>query len=63
MAQPDDTELVQCSRTDPLFEVPSDVEEDQPEASSAPNRPTQSQNDHKLSNGPWFTFDDIPAAK
>ncbi|KAH9801590.1 hypothetical protein KPL71_001094 [Citrus sinensis] len=58
MAQPEETEPVQSSRTDPFFEKPSDIEEDPPEASSAPNRP-----DHKPSNGPWFTFDDIPAAK
>ena len=62
MAQPEDTEPAQSSRTDPFFEVPLDIE-DQPEASSAPTRPTQSQNDHKPLNGPWFTFDDILTAK
>ena len=36
MAQPEDTEPAQSSRTDPFFEVPSDTEEDQPEASLAP---------------------------
>ncbi|KAH9716951.1 hypothetical protein KPL71_021644 [Citrus sinensis] len=61
MAQPDETEPAQSSRTDPFFDVPSDIEEDPPEATSAPTRPAQ--NDHKPSNGPWFTFDDIPAAK
>ena len=63
MAQPEDTEPAQSSRTDPFFEVPSDIKEDQPEASSAPTRPAQSQTDHKPSNGSWFTFDDIPTAK
>ena len=63
MAQPEETEPAQSSRTDPFFEIPSDIEEDPPEASSAPNQPAQSLNDHKPSNGPWFTFDDIPAAK
>ena len=63
MAQPEETGPAQSSRTDPFFEIPSDIEEDLPEASSAPNRPAQPQNDHKPSNGPWFTFDDIPAAK
>ncbi|KAH9716924.1 hypothetical protein KPL71_021636 [Citrus sinensis] len=61
MAQPDETEPAQSSRTDPFFDIPSDIEEDPPEATSAPTRPAQ--NDHKPSNGPWFTFDDIPAAK
>ncbi|KAH9792718.1 hypothetical protein KPL71_004246 [Citrus sinensis] len=63
MAQPEETEPAQSSRTNPFFEIPSDIEEDPPEESSAPNRPAQPQNDHKPSNGPWFTFDDIPAAK
>ncbi|KAH9658282.1 hypothetical protein KPL70_023425 [Citrus sinensis] len=63
MAQLEETEPAQSSRTDPFFEIPSDIEEDPPEASSAPNRPGQPQNDHKPSNGPWFTFDDIPTAK
>ncbi|KAH9680026.1 hypothetical protein KPL71_026380 [Citrus sinensis] len=63
MAQPEETEPAQSSRTDPFFEMPSDIEEDPPEASSTPNRPAQPPNDHKPLNGPWFTFDDIPAAK
>ena len=63
MAQPEDTETAQSSRTDPFFEVPSDNEEDQPEASSAPTRLVQSQTDHKPLNGLWFTFDDIPIGK
>ncbi|KAH9668359.1 hypothetical protein KPL70_021383 [Citrus sinensis] len=63
MAQPEETGPAQSSRTDPFFEIPSDIEEDAPEASSAPNRPAQPPNDHKPSNGPWFTFDDIPASK
>ena len=37
MAQPEETEPAQSSRTDPFFEIPSDIEEDPPEASSAPN--------------------------
>ena len=63
MAQPEDTELAQSSRTDPFFEIPSDIEKDPPEASSPPNQLAQSQTDHKPSNGPRFTFDDIPIAK
>ncbi|KAH9657930.1 hypothetical protein KPL70_023280 [Citrus sinensis] len=63
MVQPKETERAQSSRTDPFFEIPSDIEEDPPETSSASNRPAQPQNDHKPSNGPWFTFDDIPIAK
>ena len=63
MAQPEDTKPAQSSRTDPFFEIPSDIDEDQLEASSAPTLPAQSQNDHKPSNGQWFTFDDIPTAK
>ncbi|KAH9769436.1 hypothetical protein KPL71_012000 [Citrus sinensis] len=61
MAQPDETEPAQSSRIDPFFDIPSDIEEDPPEATLAPTRPAQ--NDHKPANGPWFTFDDIPAAK
>ncbi|XP_052297061.1 vegetative cell wall protein gp1-like [Citrus sinensis] len=63
MAQPEETKPAQSSRTDPFFEIPSDIEEDPPEASSALTRPAHPQNDHKPSNGPWFTFDDIPVAK
>ncbi|KAH9763316.1 hypothetical protein KPL70_001124 [Citrus sinensis] len=63
MAQPEETKHAQSSRTDPFFEIPSYIEEDAPEASSAPNQPAQPPNDHKPSNGPWFTFDDIPASK
>ncbi|KAH9705019.1 hypothetical protein KPL70_011708 [Citrus sinensis] len=63
MAQPEETEPAQSSRTGPFFEIPSDIEEYPPKASSAPNQPAQSHHDHKPSNGPWFTFDDIPAAK
>ncbi|KAH9769360.1 hypothetical protein KPL71_011968 [Citrus sinensis] len=63
MAQPEETEPAKSSRIDPFFEIPSYIEEDPPEASSAPNRPAQPQNDHKPSNDPWFTFDDISAAK
>ena len=43
MAQPEETEPAQSSRTDPFFEIPSDIEEDSLEASSAPNRPAQPQ--------------------
>ncbi|KAH9792609.1 hypothetical protein KPL71_004192 [Citrus sinensis] len=63
MAQPEETEPAQSSRTYPFFEIPSDIEEGPPKASSVPNWPAQPPNDHKPSNGPWFTFDDILAAK
>ncbi|KAH9668448.1 hypothetical protein KPL70_021421 [Citrus sinensis] len=63
MAQPKETELAQSSRTDPFFEIPSDIEEDPLEASSAPNRLAQPPTDHKPSNGLWFTFDDIHTDK
>ena len=46
MAQPDEIEPAQSSRTDPFFDIPSDIEKDPPEATSAPTRPAQ--NDHNL---------------
>ena len=46
MAQPEETEPAQSLRTDPFFEIPSDIEEDPPEASSAPTRPAQPQMVH-----------------
>ena len=61
MAQPDP----QTSRTEPYVDIPSDVEEEMPE-SSATNQPPPAQttsSSQKSSNGPWFTFDDIPSYK
>ena len=63
MAQPEETVPAQSSRTDPFFEIPSNIEKDPLEASLALNQSAQPRNDHKPSNGPWFTFDDIPTAK
>ena len=65
MAQPDQHTQGQTSRTDPYVDIPSDVEEELPE-SSATNQPPPAHtgpSNQKSSNGPWFTFDDIPSSK
>ncbi|KAH9752176.1 hypothetical protein KPL71_014597 [Citrus sinensis] len=62
MAQPDQG---QTSHTEPYVDIPSEVEEDMPE-SSATNQPPPTQTNppsQKSSNGPWFTFDDLPSHK
>ncbi|KAH9752095.1 hypothetical protein KPL71_014558 [Citrus sinensis] len=62
MAQPDQG---QTSHTEPYVNIPSEVEEEIPE-SSATNQPSPAQTNpssHKSSNGPWFTFDDLPSHK
>ena len=48
MAQPEETEPAQSSRTDPFFEIPSDIEEDPPEASLAPKIQTRLTLSHGL---------------
>nr|ARO38276.1 polyprotein [Citrus endogenous pararetrovirus] len=61
MAQPDP----QTSHTEPYVDIPSEVEEEMPE-SSATNQPPPahtSSPSQKSSNGPWFTFDDLPSHK
>ncbi|KAH9769372.1 hypothetical protein KPL71_011974 [Citrus sinensis] len=62
MAQPDQG---QTSHTEPYVDIPSEVEEEMPE-SSATNHPPPAQTNpssQKSSNGPWFTFDDLPSHK
>ncbi|XP_024039317.1 class E vacuolar protein-sorting machinery protein hse1-like [Citrus clementina] len=67
MAQPDQPAQGQTSHTEPYVDIPSEVEEEMPEsfatnqpppAQAQPNPPSQ-----KSSNGPWFTFDDLPSHK
>ncbi|KAH9780742.1 hypothetical protein KPL71_008199 [Citrus sinensis] len=65
MAQPDQPTQGQTSHTEPYVDIPSEVEEEMPE-SSATNQPPLTQTNpssQKLSNGPWFTFDDLPSHK
>ncbi|KAH9780668.1 hypothetical protein KPL71_008167 [Citrus sinensis] len=62
MAQPDQPDQGQTSHTEPYVDIPSEVEEEMPE-SSATNQPPPAQTSQKPSNGPWFTFDDIPSSK
>ncbi|KAH9716855.1 hypothetical protein KPL71_021598 [Citrus sinensis] len=65
MAQPDQPDQGQTSNTEPYVDIPSEVEEEMHE-SSATNQPSPAQTNppsHKLSNGPWFTFDDLPSHK
>ncbi|KAH9732043.1 hypothetical protein KPL70_010174 [Citrus sinensis] len=62
MAQPDQG---QTSHTEPYVDIPSEVEDEMPE-SSATNQPSPAQPNppsQKSSNGPWFTFDDLPSHK
>ncbi|KAH9716798.1 hypothetical protein KPL71_021580 [Citrus sinensis] len=63
MAQPDQTTQGQTSHTEPYVDIPFEVEEEMPE-SSATNHPPPAQTNpssQKSSNGPWFTFDDLPS--
>ncbi|KAH9734655.1 hypothetical protein KPL71_017445 [Citrus sinensis] len=65
MAQPDQPTQGQTSHTEPYVDIPSEVEEEMPE-SSATNQPPPTQTNpssQKSSNGPWFTFDDLPSHK
>ncbi|KAH9680154.1 hypothetical protein KPL71_026442 [Citrus sinensis] len=67
MAQPDQPTQGQTSHTEPYVDIPSEVEEEIHE-SSATNQPSPTQaptnpSSQKLSNGPWFTFDDLPSHK
>ncbi|KAH9769376.1 hypothetical protein KPL71_011975 [Citrus sinensis] len=67
MAQPDQPPHGQTSHIEPYVDIPSEVEEEMPE-SSATNQPPPAQAhtsspSQKSSNGPWFTFDDLPSHK
>ncbi|KAH9780565.1 hypothetical protein KPL71_008131 [Citrus sinensis] len=65
MAQPHPTTQGQTSHTEPYVDIPSEVEEEMHE-SSATNHPPPAQTNpssQKSSNGPWFTFDDLPSHK
>ncbi|KAH9697867.1 hypothetical protein KPL71_023791 [Citrus sinensis] len=65
MAQPDLPSQGQTSHTEPYVDIPSEVEEEMHE-SSATNHPPPTQTNpssKKSSNGPWFTFDDLPSHK
>ena len=67
MAQPDPPDQGQTSHTEPYVDIPSEVEEEMLESSTT-NQPPPAQaqygpHSHKSSNGPWFTFDDIPSSK
>ncbi|KAH9686217.1 hypothetical protein KPL70_014291 [Citrus sinensis] len=67
MAQPDQPTPGQTSHTEQYVDIPSEVEEEMPESSTT-NQPPPAQAqtsppNQKSSNGPWFTFDDIPSHK
>ncbi|KAH9698051.1 hypothetical protein KPL71_023859 [Citrus sinensis] len=65
MAQPDPPTQGQTSHTEPYVDIPSEFEEEMHE-SSAKNHPPPAQTNpssQKSSNGPWFTFDDLPSHK
>ncbi|KAH9792731.1 hypothetical protein KPL71_004253 [Citrus sinensis] len=62
MAQPKETEPAQPSQPESYFEIPSNIDEPVESSTHQPPQP-QAQNTYKPSNGPWFTFDDIPTVK
>ncbi|KAH9763274.1 hypothetical protein KPL70_001106 [Citrus sinensis] len=67
MAQPDPPDHGQTSHTKAYVDIPLEVDDDMPEffATHQPP-PAQAQigpTSQKLSNGPWFTFDDLPSHK
>ena len=62
MAQPEETEPAQPSQPESYFEIPSNIDEPVESSTHQPPQP-QAQNTYKPSNGPWFTFDDIPTIK
>ncbi|KAH9697742.1 hypothetical protein KPL71_023733 [Citrus sinensis] len=65
IAQPDQPTQGQTSHTEPYVDIPSEVEDEMHE-SSATNHPPPAQTNpssQKSSNGPWFTFDDLPSHK
>ena len=67
MAQPDQPPQGQTSHTEPYVDIPSDIDQEMPESSTT-NQPPPAQAQtsppsQKSSNGPWFTFDDLPSHK
>ncbi|KAH9801779.1 hypothetical protein KPL71_001153 [Citrus sinensis] len=67
MAQPDQPTPGHTSHTEPYVDIPLDIDQEMPE-SSATNQPPPAQAqtsppNQKSSNGPWFTFDDLPSHK
>ncbi|KAH9697760.1 hypothetical protein KPL71_023744 [Citrus sinensis] len=65
IAQPNQPTQGQTSHTEPYVDIPSEVEDEMHE-SSATNHPPPAQTNpssQKSSNGPWFTFDDLPSHK
>ncbi|KAH9698105.1 hypothetical protein KPL71_023884 [Citrus sinensis] len=67
MAQPNQPPPGHTSHIEPYVDIPSEVDEEMPE-SSATNQPPPAQAhtsspSKKSSNGPWFTFDDLPSHK
>ncbi|KAH9801803.1 hypothetical protein KPL71_001165 [Citrus sinensis] len=62
MAQLEETEPTQPSQPESYFEIPSNIDEPTESSTHQPPQP-QAQNSYKPSNGPWFTFDDIPTVK
>ena len=67
MAQPDHPPQGQTSHTEPYVDIPSEVEEEMPESSTTnqppPAQPQTSPPSQNSSNGPWFTFDNLPSHK
>ncbi|KAH9763380.1 hypothetical protein KPL70_001148 [Citrus sinensis] len=67
MAQLDQPTPGHTSHTEPYVDIPLDIDQEMPE-SSATNQPPPAQAqtsppNQKSSNGPWFTFDDLPSHK
>ncbi|KAH9734956.1 hypothetical protein KPL71_017574 [Citrus sinensis] len=62
-----ETDTESSVSTKPYVDIPSEVEEEMPESSTTNQPPpTQAQTSppsQKSSNGPWFTFDELPSHK
>ncbi|KAH9680089.1 hypothetical protein KPL71_026413 [Citrus sinensis] len=65
IAQPNPPTQGQTSHTEPYVDIPSEVEEEMHESSATNHPPPAHTNpsSQKSSNGPWFTFDDLPSHK
>ncbi|KAH9780657.1 hypothetical protein KPL71_008160 [Citrus sinensis] len=65
MAQPDQPPPGRTSHTEPYVDIPSEVEEEMPESFAThqppPAQAHTSSPSQKSSNGPRFTFDDLPS--
>ncbi|KAH9780642.1 hypothetical protein KPL71_008153 [Citrus sinensis] len=62
---PTETDTESSASTKPYVDIPSEVEDEMDESSATSHPPPTQTNpsSQKSSNGPWFTFDDLPSHK